>query len=524
MIRRAWQEDRARVLVFAALAVATVLPLWVGRYLPLLDGPNHLSAIAIWHFEHDPRFDFDHSYYLNKAPLPYWVHYYACHLLAYLVPVEVANKIFLTGYALALPLGAAALARRFGRSPWLALFAFPLVWNFNLAEGFISYCAGLAACVWGLCLVDRHCERPSVTSTLAVLGFGSLMYFFHLLPYMFFLVAAGLLVLAQDEPLRIRRLVERGAPVVGSCAIGMWAYVHERSLGFRSISGERNFIFDPLGEVIAHVPGRLLNFLSSGRDEWVVAVLACSWIVLVLAGARGRDVDPRRPFGLYDLRAELCFALAVACVLFLPRSMHRPFNWYMINLRFVPVAALFGALLVRGDFAGRRRWLFAPVAAAGLFYAIDVARMIVVFNRHVDGFDELVAKIPLHRATITLAFQPRSDPEVNVDCFNQWPSYTQIRRGGYNFYNFNYGFPLRYKRSRPAPLWNHPEMFNFETMGRAWDYFLTHNEGVRTSLFPALATEGKVVLVYESGPWKLWQRIGEPAPEPPVTDVPLNAY
>ena len=34
------------------------------------------------------------------------------------------------------------MARRFGRSPWLALFAFPLVWNFNLGDGFIAYCAG----------------------------------------------------------------------------------------------------------------------------------------------------------------------------------------------------------------------------------------------------------------------------------------------------------------------------------------------------------------------------------------------
>lgn len=523
-IRRAWQEDPVRVLVFTALAVATIVPFWIGRYLPLLDEPNHLSAIAIWHYEHDPRFDFDQSYYLNKAPLPYWVHYYACHLLAYLVPVEVANKIFLTAYALALPFGLAALAKRFGRSPWLALFAFPLVWNFNLAEGFISYCAGMAASLWGLVLVDKHCRRPTVLTTLGVLTFGSLMYFFHLLQYMFFLTAAGLVVLAQDAPLRLRNLAERGAPLLGSCAIGIWAYQHEKALGFRSIAGERNFVFDPAGDVMGYSPARLLNFLSGSRDEWVAVALACGWLFLALAAARGRDIEPRRRFSMHDLGPELCFVLAVVCVFFLPRSMRRPFNWYMINGRFVPVAALFGALLIRGDFRGRRRWLFAPVVAAGLFYAIDVGRMIWVFNRHVDGFDQLVAKIPLHRATITLAFPPRNDPEINVDAFNQWASYTQIQKGGYNFYNFNYGFPLRYKRFRPAPLWNHPEMFQFETMGQWWDYFLTHNEGVVTSVFPHLAEQGKVELVGEQGAWKLWRRIGAPAPLPPVSDVPLNAY
>jgi hypothetical protein len=341
---------------------------------------------------------------------------------------------------------------------------------------------------------------------------------------MFFLTAAGLLVFAQEEPLRLRRLVERGVPILGACAIGIWSYQHERSLGFRSIAGQRDFVFDPLGNVMGYAPARLLNFLSSARDEWVAVALACGWIFLALASARGREVEPRRRFTMRELGPELCFVLAVACVLFLPRSMRKPFNWYMINGRFVPVAALFGALLIRGDFRGRRRWLFAPVAAAALFYAVDVSRMMVAFNRHVDGFDELVQMIPLHRATLTLSFQPRNDPEVNVDCFNQWASYTQMRRGGYNFYNFNYGFPLRYKRYRPAPMWNRPEGFSFQTMGRWWDYFLVHNEGVRASLFPELAAEGKVVLVGKRGAWTLWQRVGEPAPEPPISDVPLNSY
>ena len=127
--------DRWLIAAFVVSAAAMVLPIWIVKYLPLLDLPNHLTAVAVWHYHDDPEWDFARFYKLNLVPLPYWAHYYTVHLLTYVTrSVEVANKIFLTAYALALPAGALALARRFGRSPWLALFVFPLVWNFNLGR------------------------------------------------------------------------------------------------------------------------------------------------------------------------------------------------------------------------------------------------------------------------------------------------------------------------------------------------------------------------------------------------------
>jgi hypothetical protein len=213
--------------------------------------------------------------------------------------------------------------------------------------------------------------------------------------------------------------------------------------------------------------------------------------------------------------------VAFAAWWLLPQSMQRPFYWYMINGRFVALFALFAPLLLRRPIEGGRRWLLLPVVAANLFYAGDLARMVVRFNRHVDGFDELVQQIPLHRATLTLVIPPLDDPDVNVNCFNQWPSYTQIRRGGYNFYNFNYGFPLRYVRWKPAPPWNNAASFQYDQMADAWDYFLTHNEAEHP-LFAPYEAQGRVRLVGARGPWKLWQRVGPPAPLGPLVDVPVD--
>ncbi len=515
-------SEPALTAAFWLLMVATVLPLWIGRYLPLLDIPNHLSAIAVWHYYDDPRFDFAKYYTLNLKPLPYWAHYYLCHLLAYPFGVETANKLFLTAYAVGLPSGALALARRFGRSPWLALFVFPLVWNFNLAEGFIAYSAGMSALVLVLVLVDKNAERPTLWRALLVFGLGSSIYFFHLLTYMLFLVCAGLLVFTQREPLRLKNLILRGVPVLACAWVGVWAYRNNSTMGFATMIGPTEFVNDPWNGTLYAAPARLLNFLSSSRDEWVVVVLAFSWFLIALSAARQRRTEPS--LGARALGIEVCLAASLLAILFMPRSMQRPFNWYMINGRYVPLAALFFALTIRGPVLGWRRWLFAPVVAASLFYVVDIARMVVLFNRHIDGFDQLVAQIPLHKNTLTLIYPPLSDPQVNVNCFNQWPSYTQLRRGGYNFYNFNYGFPLKYKMYLPAPPWNHTEWFNFTGMASGWDYFLTHNEAVQGEKYAPFAeplAQGKIRLVDARGSWRLYQKLADPdPPKPAVLDLP----
>jgi hypothetical protein len=519
-LSRRWRADPWLGCAFVALAVVTVVPIWIGRYLPLLDLPNHLSAITLWHSYQDPRFDFARHFALNLQPVPYWAHYYVVHLLAYLVGVENGNRVFLTGYALLLPTAAALFAERFGKSPWLALFAFPLVWNFNLAEGFIAYVAGIAVTLLVLLLVDSHGERPTLRSGAMLLVAGSLIYFFHILAYVFFLVCGGLFVLARREPFHLRRLLARGAPVVGCAVIGAWAFLRSNQIGFgpagASPAGAPGglsapvFMFDPLSVTLARLPERVFHLLGTRRETWVMIVLALSWLAIAVTGERSAE-HRREPV--------IAFLVALALAIGLPRGMLRPFYWYMINGRFAFVAALFGALAVRGAAVGWRRWLFVPVAAAGLFYAADLARMVVVFNRHVAGFDEVVAQIPLHRNTLTLPLPPLGDPEVQVNCFNQWGSYTQIRRGGYNAGAFTYGFPFRYSHQLPAPPWNRPELFEWAEHARGWDYFLTHNEGAPFAyeIFPALAHKGLVELTASSGSWKLWHKLEA---DPPASEEP----
>lgn len=502
-------RDRPFLVAFVALTIACALPIWAVEYPPLLDLPNHLAAVAVWHYHDDPRWDFARWYDLNLVPLPYWAHYYTVHLLTYLTrSVEVANKIFLTAYVAALPLGALAFARRFGRSHWLALFAFPLVWNFNLADGFIAYCAGFAAVPLALVLVDEHCEAPTLPRALAVFAVGSLVYFFHLLAYVLFLVCAGLIVLVHSRPLSPRHLLVRGLPVLSCAGIGAWALRHANNMNFHRVTGVgRDLIYDPVSGRLGQIPDRLLNLVPGSVDELVLIVVAAAWLALAVTAARARSVEDPRARGLHGWGVESCLLAALALYLATPRSMQRPFYWHMINGRFVVAIALFGALTIRGAIAGWRRWLMLPVVAATLVYVIVLLGAFREFNRHAAGFDEVVARIPRGKQVLTMILHPMGDSAVNVSAFNQFPSYVQIHHGGYNFYNFAEGFPLRYRAQLPAPPWSHTDQFTWESHSWGWDYFLTFREGVLYTPMKQPLAEGKVRLVIERGPWKLYERV-----------------
>lgn len=522
-------EKRVFCAVFLALLLAAVIPLWVGRYLPLLDVPNHLASVMVWRYYDDPRYDFQPYYTLNLVPLPYWAHYGFLYLLAPLTGLEVANKIFLSLYAVALPTGALCVAQRFGRSPWLSLFAFPLIYNANLADGFIAFVGGAAALLFALVLLDRHFQRPSLGRGALALLLGTSLYFFHLLPFVLYLACGGLLLLLHEAPRSLRLLLLRVPPLLCAFALAVWAYRHANSMNFHAIRGVSfRVVFDPPLTQLRNLPLRLLHFLSSGVEPWVLGILVLSRVLLGFRSAPPPASPPvsspasppvltdRTKLGetLRSYAPELFFAVALAASVLLPRSIVAPFRWYMINGRYVMLAALFGALMLRGPILGWRRYLMAPVVLATLGYFIGVGQLIWGFNQRAAGFDEVAAQVPPHKRTLVLSLPPLGDPAGTVNSYNQWPAYMQLRNGGPNHYNFADGFPMRYRRELSAPPWHRADQFFWGNHSHDWDYFLTHHERhpqTQIDLFGPLVAAGKVRLVSERGPWRLYEKLATPA-------------
>ena len=181
--------------------VACASPIWLVRFLPVLDEPNHLSAIFIWDALTDPASPLHASYALRIAPVSYLLHYGLAWSFAQLIGVEAAHKLVLTFYVAAWPLAAYLWCRASGRSAWLSLWTLPLAFSTCWSHGYHPFNLGMAAFLLGVVAHDRLLNAPSwrIWSGAALASLGC--YFGHPLPLALLALCAGLL----GSPRRTRR-------------------------------------------------------------------------------------------------------------------------------------------------------------------------------------------------------------------------------------------------------------------------------------------------------------------------------
>src|SRR5262249_49168126 len=98
------------------MLLVVVAPLWVGRYLPFLDLPQHLALSAAIARYADPSAGFATYYQIDWSVTPYWAFYTLMHLLIAIgVAPLTAARLLLSAYAAGLPLSAAYLLASLGR-------------------------------------------------------------------------------------------------------------------------------------------------------------------------------------------------------------------------------------------------------------------------------------------------------------------------------------------------------------------------------------------------------------------------
>ena len=141
-------EERWLGALFLTLALLNVVPFWIVRYLPTVDGPCHTYNAWILrqylNVQHYPLFQ--QYYRINAEPYPNWLGHGVMALLMFVVPPLVAEKLLVSAYALTLLGGIWYLtgAVRPGNSRWLALLAFPFVFNYTFQAGFYNFSLSLA--------------------------------------------------------------------------------------------------------------------------------------------------------------------------------------------------------------------------------------------------------------------------------------------------------------------------------------------------------------------------------------------
>ncbi len=182
--------------------ICGVAPLWVSQALPLVDLPQHLHLISVLHRLDDASTLFPEVFARRPELTPYLGYYYAVSFLNWLMPLELANRLFLSLYVAGLPLSLAFLLKSLKRPTWPALLALPFAYGDSFAWGFINYCASLPlallTCGFFVRAIEDAPRRRAWAGALAASLVAVLL--FHVQAFAWLGVALPFLLLTTPAP------------------------------------------------------------------------------------------------------------------------------------------------------------------------------------------------------------------------------------------------------------------------------------------------------------------------------------
>lgn len=505
---------RVDLCVAGVLVGAAIVPLWVGRWLPFLDLPQHLGLAAIVSRLGDPAAGYQRWYALGPIVTPYWGYLAPMRLLAAALPIEIASKVLLSLYAAAVPLAAGWVLRGFGRDPRWAVFTLPLVYNTNVFFGFASFVVSIPVFLVALGLTDRYLssDRPSGGATAAVAAAAAIVFLCHAQTYLLYGLCT--LVLAAIHARR-GRWIARGLAFLPSVVLfAAWAVpaflvhggprpvahtVHYQTYGSLRHLGAR---YEPLGEILSRIPERTVGSFNDGSDQ-VLAAAALVALLLAVALAHGDGSDRGRGgrAAIAARRGELLTIVVLASYLLLPMEVAG--QWYLAP-RYLVFAALLAPSFVRGPVTGRGL-LLSGAAVIGILSLANVAEKIRAFQGQVGPYERIEAVLEPGGRVLGLPFDNGSLGPVRQWPFLHWAAYYQVHPGGDVGFSFAGlpSIPVTYLPGAQAPHpyeWR-PDQFDWDSMGSHYDYFLVR--GVPGGA-GGRALEAHAVVIRRAGEWSLW--------------------
>ena len=475
-------------LAYFLAVVAGVAPLWTTHYLPFVDQPQHLHLISVLSRLGDPSTVYPRLFQVRDTVTPYLGYYVIVGALSRLTGLEVANKIFLSAYVMAMPLSMAFLLRSLGRPAWPSLLSLPFAYGDNLAWGFINFCAALpltyVSC--GLCVraVADTRRRTLMAIWLAVLLTAVLL--FHVLAFAFVSVAAPLLLCMTRAPgenwLRARRFAIAGAIPAASLFVG-WVALR---LGQPSqiaygapwqawgpVFSKQNLSYKPFAQNLAELPQVLANMLRDGTDRYGFYAACVCAIGGLVAGLTWARLEEDRESAVERWRVAALAVLALTLFFVAPFDI-RGYAYY-VNTRYAQLAAPLVLACVPAVRPRAAQALTIAAALAAILSAVSLADGFAQFDRESKALDVMLAVTAEKPMIMGLIFDPGSRVVTHPVYLHSSAVLAMARGGATNFsFALTPHSPVEYKAPPPPTFpseWR-PDQFDYATQGAAYDHFL----------------------------------------------------
>lgn len=479
--------------LFLAAVFLSVVPLWIGRYLPMVDISQHAAQIAALREIWSGNPDFVQAFEINWFT-PYLFGYFLLYLAALFVPVTAATQIVVSLSVISIPLLTGRLLRAAGadeRWKWLAI---PAGYSFAFYWGFISFMVAVPLGLLFLIIAMRFAQAPTWRNALVMAGFSIFLFFCHVIVLGFAsLVAAGYIAGLYSNDLRrlALRLLPLATPVP---LIVVWLVITYQS---ETVAQNAPTVYGPLLarfiELLVQPAGR------DSLDSLIVPIVTASIIFLpMFAGSR----LSQRPERWLPLALGIAAFFAVPAYVLNTGFFFQRLGIFLVPLWFMAWDAPDGPL-------NRIDRLALLVVVAWIF--LNVGRF-AAFAREASYFDKIAESMAPGRTTASMVVD-NSSPLFAAPVYMHFPAWYQARQSGivdFNFADF-YSQPARYKGDVGPRLnemlgW-YPTRFQWSEHGGAkYDYFIVKsNFDVSNEIFKE--KRSSVELVTRNGWWWLYRNL-----------------
>ena len=183
--------------VFMLFLVITLLQLWLTKYVPSLDGPQHLYNATVLANLVKGNELVKLFFTVNDTIVGYWTAHALLAFFTVFLPSWLAEKLFLTLYVLGMVFAFRYLVKSINpsRGNFVAYLIFPFVYHMFILMGYYAFSFAAIFYFLGFGYYVRHRETFSWKQMLVFGLLLVLLFLTHGLVYILFLLSIGLFVL-----------------------------------------------------------------------------------------------------------------------------------------------------------------------------------------------------------------------------------------------------------------------------------------------------------------------------------------
>jgi hypothetical protein len=183
-------STKSSIIIYLVLLALHIALVWWTPFFPTQDGPSHLYNLVILYDllnggrEWGAYFDADLRFVPNLG-----FHIVAYPLISFLPPL-VVEKLFVSIYIIMMGIAVPIFLRSFDRPIFpISFMTFPVVFNFTLFMGFYSYVIAVPLFLIAFAIAWKERHGRWLFRLLFLNLAGVVIFCFHLIPFVFFLIA-----------------------------------------------------------------------------------------------------------------------------------------------------------------------------------------------------------------------------------------------------------------------------------------------------------------------------------------------